>query len=785
MCDNCRISVVDKYGIKTLNSAIMSGMGDCPFKVIFYSIYNFRTFAQFIKQFWRRYCNKEYIMKILFILSITVLIVFAVGCDEMQNQMTKPTMMSDDEVPPEDAVVTSVGTMKEPPAETDDKKEEPATETDDSQDDSSDEKETDDSQDDSSGTPQTMEEDTTDENNVPMEDPPDVPPTPTATFVSASPTSGDISENDSITIEFDNDPGTVTASAGTVTGSGNSRTINGPFSVGPLTLTISWTNGDGSYTLNYNVVAVDTTSPSVTISSTTNGATDVDPDAVFASGITVSFNEPISSGNLMLLRNGVDVGWTASTSGRTITLTANTGQELSHETTYQIVGTVKDAADNETNVSISFTTGSAPPPPTPIATYVSASPTSGDISENDSITIEFDNDPGTVTTSAGTVTGSGNSRTINGPFSVGPLTLTISWTNGDGNHTLNYNVVAADTTSPSVTTSSITNGATDVDPDAVSASGITVTFSEVISSGNLRLLRNGVDVGWTATISGRTITLTANTGQELNHETTYQIVGTVRDAADNETNVSISFTTGSAPPPPTPIATYVSAAPTSGDISENDSITIQFDNDPGTVTASAGTVTGSGNSRTINGPFSVGPLTLTISWTNGDGNHTLNYNVVAADTTSPSVTTSSTTNGATDVDPDAVFKNGITITFSEVISSGNLRLMRNSVNVGWTASISGRTITLTANTGQELSYETTYQIVGTVRDAADNETNVSISFTTESAPPPPEPLAPGEGLRIGVEAPDFTLPDGSGNDNTLSDSIGSSNIVIVFFRGNW
>ena len=80
----------------------------------------------------------------------------------------------------------------------------------------------------------------------------------------------------------------------------------------------------------------------------------------------------------------------------------------------------------------------------------------------------------------GTVSGSGNTRTISGPFTVGPLTLTISWTNGNGTQTLNYNVEADDTTAPGVSTSSITAGATDVDPDTVN--NITVTFDEPISS---------------------------------------------------------------------------------------------------------------------------------------------------------------------------------------------------------------------------------------------------------------------------------------------------------------
>ena len=252
----------------------------------------------------------EYAMKILSIISITFLIVFAVGCGEMQNQVMKPVMTSDGEGPTEDEGVTSVGTMKDPSMETDDSKEETPPET------------------------QTMEEDPTDEPKTMEEDPTDEPKTPVAVFVNASPTDGaDISENDSITIEFDNDPGNVTASEGTVAGSGNSRTISGPFTVGSLSLTITWTNGNGTHTLNYNVTADE--------------------------------------------------------------------------------------------------------PATPDAVFQSVTPTSGsDISENDSITITFDNDPGNVTANEGTVTGSGNSRTISGPFTVGSLSLTITWTNGNGTHTL-------------------------------------------------------------------------------------------------------------------------------------------------------------------------------------------------------------------------------------------------------------------------------------------------------------------------------------------------------------
>lgn len=86
---------------------------------------------------------------------------------------------------------------------------------------------------------------------------PDIPKIPPAAFVSATPASGNLAANGRITVKFDNDPGSVTVNAGSVTGTGKSRTITGPFSVGALVLVIEWTNGEGSHTLNYRVVRVE------------------------------------------------------------------------------------------------------------------------------------------------------------------------------------------------------------------------------------------------------------------------------------------------------------------------------------------------------------------------------------------------------------------------------------------------------------------------------------------------------------------------------------------------
>ncbi len=732
-------------------------------------------------------------MKILYIISITFLIVFAVGCDEMQSQVMKPMTMPDGEGPTDDEVVTSVGTMKDPSMTTDDSKEEdPPAET------------------------QTTEEDTVDE-----------PQTPDAAFVSADPEDGDIKVTDSIELTFDNDPGEVTVNEGTVSGSGTSRTISGPFPEGLLSLTISWPNGDGSKTLEYNVEADESQQiPDAAFSSASPASGDIsengsiainfdnDPGevtvntgTVSGSGTSRTISGPFPVGSLSLtiswpngdgsktLAYNVEADESQQIPDATFSSASPASGDISESGSITInfdndpgevtvsEGTVSGSGTSRTisgpfsvgslALSISWTNGNgshtlnynveADEPQIPDATFSSASPASGDISESGSITINFDNDPGEVTVSEGTVSGSGTSRTISGPFSVGSLALSISWTNGNGSHTLNYNVEAGEPQIPDATFSSASPASGDI-----SESGsITINFDN--------------DPG----------EVTVNTGTVSGSGTTRTISGPF---SEGSLTLSISWTNGNgshtlnynveADEPQIPDATFSSASPASGDISESGSITINFDNDPGEVTVNTGTVSGSGTSRTISGPFSVGSLTLTISWTNGNGSKTLEYTV--EDSTPPEVSTSSTADGAVDVDPTTVSNSGITVTFNETIGSGELKLYKDNVDVGWSAMLSGNTITITKGSGQELSHDTMYEIKGTVKDSADNEKAVSITFTTKSASVQLQPLARGEGLRIGVTAPTFSVNDSDGNTYSFDgNNGGSSNIVILFYRGWW
>ncbi len=77
-------------------------------------------------------------------------------------------------------------------------------------------------------------------------------PSATVGFVSVDPPNGSTIEPDAtITVTFDAFPGEVAVNQGTVTMAGQTVSISGPFSVGPLSLSISW--ADGVQRLTYTV----------------------------------------------------------------------------------------------------------------------------------------------------------------------------------------------------------------------------------------------------------------------------------------------------------------------------------------------------------------------------------------------------------------------------------------------------------------------------------------------------------------------------------------------------
>ena len=146
--------------------------------------------------------------------------------------------------------------------------------------------------------------------------------------------------------------------------------------------------------------------------------------------------------------------------------------------------------------------------------------------------------------STGVVTITGETVTITGPFKPGTFELTITWV--DGSVTFTYMVAEPDTEAPTITSGTISDGDTDVDPEAINSSAlIEVVFSEEVTGNIVLQTDSGDDVGWVGIIEGNKGTLKFVKGKELGNEITYVIVGKVTDAVGNETDINITFTTAS------------------------------------------------------------------------------------------------------------------------------------------------------------------------------------------------------------------------------------------------
>lgn len=180
-------------------------------------------------------------------------------------------------------------------------------------------------------------------------------------------------------------------------------------------------------------------------------------------------------------------------------------------------------------------------PKTP-AWFVNATPPGGQIPTNGTITVTFANVPENVRVSAGRVIVGGRTATISGPFTPGPLTLTITWV--EGSQTLNYTVIAPETIAPTITGGTVKNGDRDVDPAVInSAAKIEVTFSEMVRGHIALQTFGGDDVGWLGKIEGNKGVLELVNGKEIGNGTLYVIVCVVTDAIGNRTTIKTLFHT--------------------------------------------------------------------------------------------------------------------------------------------------------------------------------------------------------------------------------------------------
>ena len=190
------------------------------------------------------------------------------------------------------------------------------------------------------------------------------------------------------------------------------------------------------------------------------------------------------------------------------------------------------------------------PPFTGIAFIVIADPAPGGtpIPPNTQFSLIFDEAVDAVAVNGFPATGAGHNWIASPILPQGDgQTLNVIWTNRDGSTGSNavgpYTVKVPETTPPRIMRWTVANGAVDVDPAPINAGGFRFDFDEHIT-GTVQLTDEaGADLNWVGTVGGRTATLTAVAGQELESETTYKIEIDVQDWVGNQLQVTITFVT--------------------------------------------------------------------------------------------------------------------------------------------------------------------------------------------------------------------------------------------------
>ncbi|MBI1929932.1 Ig-like domain-containing protein [Candidatus Poribacteria bacterium] len=177
---------------------------------------------------------------------------------------------------------------------------------------------------------------------------------------------------------------------------------------------------------------------------------------------------------------------------------------------------------------------------------------------------------------------------------------------------------------------------------------------------------------------------------------------------------------------------FVSSTPATGsEFAANGTLILTFDGTPAEVTVNGTPATVAGKTATWKPAANLpaGAVTLAVAWKGGAGT-TLNFTVKAPDTDAPKLTKSTVANGAKDVEPDPLNKDGIVLEFNENVT-GSAQLTLEDKTVLWDGVVKDNKVTFLSIKGKELAPETTYKITGEVKDGAGNATKIDITFVTK------------------------------------------------------
>ena len=453
-------------------------------------------------------------------------------------------------------------------------------------------------------------------------------------YRSAAPVAGSTIESEAtLTLRFDGTPENVKVNTGTARISGNTVTLTGPFTPGPLNLRLTWT--DGSQTLQYTVrkpVAYVSTNPVAGSTIKTNTT------------LTLRFDGTPTDVNV---NNG-----TATTAGNTVIII---GPFTPGALTLQVRW-------RDGSRTLRYTVQKS-------IVYVSVNPRTGSTIEPDAtLTLRFDGTPEDVKVNIGTARVSGNTITVTGPFDPGPLTLQVTW--GDGSQTLRYTTrkpvtyrsvvpVAGSTIEPDATLTLRFDGTPEdlsSNKGTAKVAGNTITITGPFTPGALVLQITWRDGKQTFNYTIRKpvtfVSVSPKTGTTIETDTplTLQFDGTPQNLHLNKGTANITGDTVTVSGPFAPgklrleltwddgtqtlnytvqtVVTLISASPKAGSTIETDTpISVRFDDTPKNVRVSTGTTKTAGSIITVSGPFVPGALRLEITWDSGQ--KTLAYTVLA------------------------------------------------------------------------------------------------------------------------------------------------------------
>ncbi len=324
-----------------------------------------------------------------------------------------------------------------------------------------------------------------------------------------------------------------------------------------------------------------------------------------------------------------------------------------------------------------------------------------------------------------------------------------------------------DTTAPTISTTSIINGATDVSVDVA----ISVTFSEevnanTVTSANFNLKPTAAAglVSGSISVNGRTITFTQSAS--LDYETEFRLLidDGIEDLAGNSltSSTTISFTTEVMPDNVAPTVTAVSPEDGTTNVQPDVNISITFSEEIESSSISASSleihVTGESGLITGTGSFSGNTYTYdpasdlmeNVEYTiklndgvkdlagNGLESFESTFTTATLDNEAPSVVSWSVSNGETNIAVDASF----TITFSEPMDAasfpGNITIRRIGTTVfeDMNYQVSGNDVIATPMETMQGNSQYSVNVSTDVTDLAGNRLNFSSSriITTENIP---------------------------------------------------